>query len=108
MPGLLLGENVGERLLRFPQAHVIREDSVQPVAGEELHPVKSRELIVAQGRLKATRRRHRIDPGKILQLRGQLREVRWRIDPQPAESRERCGVERVEPRLVGELRIDQR
>ena len=33
---------------RFAEAHVIGEDAVERVAGEELHPVEAIELVVAE------------------------------------------------------------
>ena len=108
MAGLLLGEDVSERLKGFSKAHVIGENPVQAMAGEELHPVESGELIVAQRGPQAAGGRHGIDAGKVLELACEFLEVRRGVDAQPAEAGEGSGVERVEPRLVGEFRVDQR
>ena len=40
-------------LNRFSEAHVVCQNPMQPVASEELHPVETGELIVAEGRLQA-------------------------------------------------------
>ena len=42
---VLLGEEVGEGLEGFAEAHVVGEDAVEVVAGEELHPAEAGELV---------------------------------------------------------------
>jgi hypothetical protein len=37
----LFGEDVGEGLQGFAESHVVREDAVQAVAREKLHPMET-------------------------------------------------------------------
>ena len=81
---------------------------MQPVAGEELHPVESRELIVAQRGAEAGGGRDVVDAGEVLQFSRQLLEVRRRIDAKSSQACERGGVEGVETGFVRKFRVDQR
>ena len=99
---------MGEGLQGFAEAHVIGEDAVQAVAGEKLHPVKTGELIVAQGGMHARVGRNGLDAGKVVELGGELCEVRRGFETKAFEPGERCGIQCVEARFFGKLGINQR
>ena len=107
--GCFFGENVGEGLQGFAEAHVIGQDAVQAVAREELHPAETGELIVAQRRLHAG---GAAPPLRCRRNRCSLAASSARsgggVDAQALQSGERGGVQRVQPRLVGKLRVDER
>ncbi len=54
--GLFLGEDVGQRLHRLAETHIVGQDAAQVVLAQELHPGQAVELVVAQGGLQAGRR----------------------------------------------------
>ena len=56
--GFLFDQDVGQRLHRLAQAHVVGQDAGEVVFAQELHPRQAVGLVVAQGRLQAGRRRH--------------------------------------------------
>ena len=99
---------MGEGLQGFAEAHVVGEDAMQAVAGEELHPAETRELIVAQRGLHSGGWIDGFDAGKILEFRGELGEVRRRFEAHAIEACKGGGVERVEFGFIRKLRIDQR
>ena len=81
---------------------------MQAVAGEKLHPAETGELIVAQRRAHPGGRIDGLDTGEILELGGQLGEVRRRLDTQSLQPGQRGGVQRMQLGSGGKLRIDER
>ncbi len=63
----LISCEVGERLQRFAQAHLVRKDSAKPVPSEKMHPVNPLLLIWAQGLFQRSQGdfRHGILPGLL-------------------------------------------
>jgi len=73
---LFLCQQMSQRLQRLPQSHVIGEDTVEPVAGQELHPVVAIELILPQVRFQLGRNRHSFDFFEVLKSDPEIAQLR--------------------------------
>ena len=91
---VFFGEDVGDGLQGFTEAHVVGEDAVEFVAGEELHPVEAGGLVLAELGLDAGGLRNLLDAGKVGELRGEFGEAFGGLDAKFLGGRDGGGGDR--------------
>ncbi len=91
----------------FAEAHVVGEDAVEAVSGEELHPAEAVGLVVAQGGLEDGGCGEGLEALEVGEFLGEFVDFVRRIDAEAVEAGEGGGVEGVEAGFAGEFRVDE-